>query len=329
MPTRRPTSHPNPIDSVIAEAATVIRSGGLVAFATETVYGLGADATNPLAVARIFEAKRRPSFDPLIVHAEDEAHARQCVTTWPVEARALAETFWPGPLTLVLPRATSVVPDIVAAGLPTVAVRVPDHPIALALIAASGTPIAAPSANLFGTVSPTTAGHVRESLGDRVDIVLDGGPCRAGVESTIISLVTGRAVLLRPGATPIEAVEETIGPIERPSAAPEGSARPEAPGMLSRHYATQTPLYFVGHAPESMIPERCGRLLLAPSAEPTQFGAMEVLSQDGSLREAAANLFAAMRRLDSQNLDAIIADEFPDAGLGVAINDRLRRAAAR
>lgn len=311
------------------EAAACIRAGGIVAFATETVYGLGADATNARAVARIFEAKVRPSFDPLISHVDSIAMARRCVRDWPSAAQALAERFWPGPLTLVLPRNTDFIADIVAAGLPTAAIRVPDHPMALELIRQCGVPIAAPSANRFGGVSPTTAEHVRESLGDGVDLILDGGPCRAGIESTIISLAKGQATLLRPGATPAEDIEAVIGPLARPNPADDSTLRPLAPGMLSRHYATRTPIMFVDGYLAGLDVSRCGRLSYMTPPDAAQYATVEVLSPQGDLREAAANLFAAMRRLDARSLDAIVADRFPTHGLGLAINDRLTRAAAK
>lgn len=322
-----------PSESQLAQAARIIREGGVVAFPTETVYGLGADATCPEAVARVFEIKNRPRFDPLIVHVADAPAARALAAPWPQAAQRLADRFWPGPVTLVLPRRAEVIPDIVTAGLPTVAIRVPDHPVAIELIRLAGVPIAAPSANRFGSVSPTTAAHVRESLGKAVDFILDGGPCRAGVESTIISFVGGAPTLLRPGAAPIEEIEALIGPVERAPQRRGGASMadeaPLAPGMLDRHYATATPLHLRGEAPASLDAARCGRLCLAPPADASSWRAVEALSPAGDLRQAAAGLFAAMRRLDALGLDAIIADEFPQTGLGLAINDRLRRASRR
>jgi len=324
-----PTPIEPPTEDELTLATRLIRSGGIVAFPTETVYGLGADATNPLAVAHIFEAKGRPSFNPLIVHVESVAMARACAAQWPTAATALAQRFWPGPLTLVLERDVGAIPDIVAAGLPTVAIRVPDHPMAMAIIQRCGVPLAAPSANRFGGVSPTTAEHVRESLGDSVDLILDGGPCRAGVESTIISLTGDRPTLLRPGAMPVEDIEAVIGPLTAHQPARDVDQRPLAPGMLSRHYATQTPILFVDRDLGAIDFARCGRLSLTPPSHAEEFAAIEVLSADGDLREAAANLFAAMRRLDAQGLDAIIVDRFPTHGLGLAISDRLSRASTR
>lgn len=323
-------SHPTTSNrDPIARSAELLLAGGIVAFPTETVYGLGADATNPLAVARVFEAKGRPSFDPLIVHVATQPAARACASRWPDTASALSERFWPGPLTLVLPRRLAATADLVTAGLPTVALRIPDHPLALELLGCCGRPIAAPSANRFGTVSPTTAEHVRDSLGDAVDFVLDGGSCRAGIESTIISLAGDRPVLLRPGATPIEEIEAVIGAVERLSPQAASSDRPLAPGMLSRHYATRTPIRFVDAEVGAVPASRCGRLCFTAPVDGSRYGVVQVLSRSGNLREAAANLFAAMRRLDALDLDAIIVDRFPPEGLGLAINDRLARASAR
>jgi len=317
-----------PDDAGIARAAALLRAGKLVSFPTETVYGLGADATNASAVARIFKAKGRPRFNPLIVHLPNLA-AVHAVAVLAGEALRLAQAFWPGPLTLVLPRDARTIPDIVAAGLPTVAIRVPDHPIALTLIQRCGVPIAAPSANRFGGVSPTTAEHVRESLGDAVDMILDGGSCRRGVESTIILLAGQTPTLLRPGALPLEEIEAVIGRVERIGAGTESNHPPPGPGMLARHYATRTPILFVDADLGVMDISRCGRLSFTTPAGGEGFAAVETLSARGDLREAAANLFAAMRRLDALALDAIIADRFPSRGLGLAINDRLTRASAR
>ena len=323
------TQPATPMPDPISYAADVLRGGGIVAFPTETVYGLGADATNPIAVARIFEAKARPSFDPLIIHVDSMAMAQRCSLLWSPLATELAQRFWPGPLTLVLARDTAAIPDIVAAGLPTVAVRMPDHPMAISLINRCGVPLAAPSANRFGGVSPTTAGHVRESLGNSVELILDGGPCRAGIESTIISLGLAGAALLRPGATPVEEIEAVIGPLTTPRWPCAAGHQPLAPGMLSRHYATRTPILFIDTNLVAIDITRCGRLAFTPPADAERFAAVEVLSTRGDLREAAANLFAAMRRLDALSLDAIIADSFPTHDLGLAIHDRLTRASAR
>ncbi len=308
----------------IHRAAEIIKRGGVVAFPTETVYGLGADAFNPLAVARVFEVKKRPSFDPLIVHVAREAHLEKLVAEIPSDAKKLIERFWPGPLTVVLPKREEV-PEIVTAGLSTVAIRMPDHPIALRLIEAAGSPIAAPSANPFGYLSPTTAEHVREQLGHEIDFILDGGPCRVGVESTILAFSEGRPELLRPGGLSLEEIESTIGKVEVRRI--EGE-KPGAPGMLPTHYAPRTPMIL---RPRSRMAGACqkgkvGVLALRRIEEELQGEQVEILSEKGDLREAAANLFAAIRRLDALNLDLIVAETVPEEGLGRAIMDRLRRA---
>jgi L-threonylcarbamoyladenylate synthase len=307
----------------LGDAATILRDGGTVAFPTETVYGLGANALDATAVARVFEIKQRPRFDPLIVHVSSMEQGRALVRDWPSSAGGLTDRFWPGPLTLVLPKA-EVVPDIVTAGLPTVALRMPDHPLALELIEAADVPVAAPSANRFGGISPTTSEHVRRQLGDAVDLVLDGGPCRVGVESTVVGLAGSEPVLLRAGGTPVEEIERVIGPVQRPSADP---TRPTAPGQYARHYAPRTPLRVYDDWRDASTSGRIGLLTLGPPSSGANFEFIEVLSADGDLRAAAANLFAALHRLDALGLDGIAAVRVPDAGLGLAINDRLRRAA--
>jgi L-threonylcarbamoyladenylate synthase len=307
----------------LVQAAAALRNGGLVAFPTETVYGLGANALDAKAVARIFEVKRRPRFDPLIVHVASLAEARGLTREWPDAATELACRFWPGPLTLVLPKATAV-PDIVTSGLPTVALRMPDHPLALGLFAEARVPVAAPSANRFGSISPTRAEHVRNQLGGDVDLVLDGGPCRVGVESTIVSLASDGPALLRAGGTPVEQIERIVGSVRRPGADPE---HPTAPGQCPRHYAPRTPLVFCEERDEPPVSDRAGLLTLRRPLDAERFAAVEVLAENGELQEAAANLFAALHRLDAAALDVIVATKVPEAGLGLAINDRLHRAA--
>jgi len=317
------------IPKAIHLAAETIKAGGLVAFPTETVYGLGCDAMNPDAAAKVFEAKQRPQFDPLIVHIADREQLHMVVTSLPTTAQQLIDAFWPGPLSLVLPKQLAV-PDLVTAGLTTVAVRMPNHPVAQALIQQAGTPIAAPSANPFGYVSPTTAQHVLEGLGKKVDVILDGGPCTIGVESTIVSLVGSRPELLRPGTITLEQLTAVIGPLRRASSE---QAMPIAPGQLTRHYATQTPVTILpsaGARPDRGQDERAGLLIFSQASEnDTRFAAVEVLTPTGDLREAARNLFAALRRLDALGLDRIYAEPCKEEGLGFAIMDRLRRCAAR
>ncbi|MGQ0637108.1 MAG: L-threonylcarbamoyladenylate synthase [Planctomycetaceae bacterium] len=330
--------------AAIAYAAQRLRAGDLVAFPTETVYGLGAPALDSRAVARVFEAKGRPRFDPLIVHVAGLGAARGLVAEFPPAAEQLARKFWPGPLTIVLPKA-AIVPDLVTAGRDTVAIRVPDHPVALELLRVADAPLAAPSANLFGRISPTTAEHVNEQLGDMIELILDGGPCRVGVESTVVQLTGGRARLLRPGGTPIEDVEAVLGLIE--SAADDDVSGPHgglaSPGRLPQHYAPRTPLVFREQiTSENMTAPadragppgdrtsrapRLGLLALEAPADVNRFDLVEILSPSGDLREAATRFFAALRRLDSAGLDLIVALPFPDHGLGKALNDRLRRAA--
>ncbi len=308
----------------IALAAAVLSDGGLVAFPTETVYGLGADALNPIAVARIFESKGRPRFDPLIVHVADEAQLGELVVDLPPNALALANRFWPGPLTLVLPK-KAVVPDIVTAGLATVAVRIPAHPVALDLIRQTQRPIAAPSANRFGRISPTYAAAVNEELGDAMNLVLDGGPCRIGVESTVIFFADNQPLLLRPGGLAVEEIEAIVGPVVIPELTEE---QPLSPGRLPAHYAPRTPLAIWFGDNVATLGKRVGLLALQPPLNPRRFVAVEILSKDGDLIEAAANLFAALRRLDRLGLDLILAEPVPNRGIGLALNDRLRRASA-
>lgn len=302
----------------LALAGRLIREGRLVAFPTETVYGLGADATRDEAVARIFAAKDRPSFNPLIIHVAD-AEAAQTAVEFDVRARRLAEAFWPGPLTLVLPRKPEAGISLLAgAGLATLGVRVPDHPVALALLRAARRPLAAPSANRSGAVSPTTAAHVAEGLGAAVDLVLDGGPCRVGIESTVLALDEGAARLLRPGGVSAEAIRACIGPL-----APAGSGI-LSPGMLERHYAPGLPLRL---NVDSAFP---GEALLAFGPELPQYAPAATLnlSPVGDVVEAAANLFAMLHALDRSPHQGIAVMRIPMEGLGRALNDRLRRASA-
>jgi L-threonylcarbamoyladenylate synthase len=313
--------------AAIQEAASIIRRGGLVAFPTETVYGLGADACAPMAVARIFEVKQRPHIDPIIVHVADPVSA-SLYGNFPAGAEALMRQFWPGPLTLVVPR-TERVPPIVTAGLDTVAIRMPAHPAALALIRAAGTAVAAPSANLFGGVSPTETSHLAGRVLDQIDLVLDGGPCPVGVESTVLSLTGPRPRILRAGGVPPEAIRQILKDVEWSIGDRE---RPEAPGQLTRHYATLTPLEIREEDDVRALPgpsERVGLLAFTVPRNQGSFACVEVLSASGNLREAAANLFAALHRLDHMNLDRLVAFPVPERDLGIAIMDRLRRCSAR
>lgn len=313
----------------IEAAAEAIRRGGLVAFPTETVYGLGADVSNSLAVARIFEVKGRPDFDPIIVHISDAADAPLYGDVRSEAAKQLMRRFWPGPLTLVVPK-TERVPAIVTAGLDTVGLRMPAHPSALAMIQKTGSGVAAPSANLFGYVSPTEARHVVEQLGQQIDLILDGGRCPVGVESTVLSLTEPVPRILRPGGVTAEEIAELIGKVDY---ARHETGVPRSPGQLTRHYATHTPLRIVGAAGPRDAAEHAGErlgllALTAPPPDGCGYAAVEVLSPSGNLREAAANLFGALRRLDALGLDRILACAVPERGLGVAIMDRLRHCAA-
>ncbi len=309
-------------------AADLIRKGELVAFPTETVYGLGANALDPVAVAKIFEAKGRPHFDPLIVHVGSLSDLETLVSDIPDLAKELAARFWPGPLTMVLPK-TSRVPDLVTSGLGTVAVRVPDHPMAQALIREAGVPIAAPSANRFGRLSPTRAEHVLEQLGERIAYIYDGGPCRVGVESTVVDLTTSPPRLLRPGGVTLEELGEAVGEVSYLNSSLDGTSEtPAAPGMLTKHYAPRTRIVVLDSLNElPMDPTRCALLTLMPLEGAVGFRAVECLSSSGDLREAATNFFTAMRRLDDSGAELIVAVQFPNEGLGLALNDRLRRAA--
>jgi len=306
----------------IAQAGALIAAGKLVAFPTETVFGLGADATQGLAVAAIFAAKGRPSINPLIVHVPDVARAEEHAVL-DTRAEELATRFWPGPLTLVLKRRPgSPISDLVTAGLDSIAIRVPAHPVARALLAAAGRPIAAPSANRSGRISATTAIHVAEELGERVDLILASGKSQLGLESTILDLSGQQAILLRPGAVTVEEIEEAIGPITLSEGNPD---RPNAPGQLRRHYAPATRLRLNAAMADP------GEALLAFGPNP--FAARHAvkvlnLSDSGDLNEAAANLFSMLRTLDAGGYDSIAVMTIPAIGLGIAINDRLARAAA-
>ena len=311
----------------ISEAAALLQSGALVAFPTETVYGLGADATNGEAVASIFEAKGRPHFNPLIVHVADITVAHRLAYI-PDGAQRIAEAFWPGPVTLVLKRRPdSGLSDLVSAGLDTVALRMPDHPIARSLLVAAGRPLAAPSANRSGHVSPTRAQHVAEDLGDKIAMVLDGGPTAHGIESTIIDASSERHVMLRSGSVPGLAIEQALG-LKLVRSLQAESLKPRASGQLASHYAPRARVRLnVTHG----FGEGEAVLAFGPfeaSRHRTVSGPFINLSERADLIEAAANLFAALRKLDAQGVPSIAVTPIPEQGLGEAINDRLTRAAA-
>ena len=313
-------------EAAVAAAARVLAEGGLVAFPTETVYGLGADATNPAAVARIYQAKGRPAFNPLIAHVGDVAAARK-IARFEAHATVLAVAFWPGPLTLVLPKTENcAVADLATAGLDTVAIRIPAHPVARDILRVFGGPVVAPSANLSGHVSPTTAAHVQSDLAGRIDLIVDGGAVAVGVESTIVGCFL-EPMLLRPGGVPRADIERLLGRalVQPPEGADSDNGQPLAPGMLASHYAPRTKV-------------RLNAIHLEPGEALLAFGlgaisgidaasAVMNLSERGDLAEAAANLFGHLRALDGKGVGTIAVMPIPNEGLGEAINDRLRRAA--
>lgn len=315
------------IGSDLNEAARLLTAGQLVAIPTETVYGLAANALNPEAVLRIFEVKERPSFDPLIVHVNSIAALQEYASSVPHQAMALAQEFWPGPLTLVLPK-KEIIPDLVTSGLPGVGLRMPAHPLALSLLRQLPFPLAAPSANPFGYISPTLPQHVYRQLQGKIPYILDGGPCTIGVESTIVGFEGDEVLVYRLGGLPFEHIQRIVpGAQLRLNA----SSNPAAPGMLLSHYAPRKPL-LLGEI-EKLLEMHPGRRTAVLSfrrdfSDIPGVSACEVLSPSGDLHEAAAHLFAAMRRLDEADLDLILAEPVPDTGIGRAVNDRLRRASA-
>ena len=311
-------------DAAIAEAARALAAGGLVAFPTETVYGLGADAGNGEAIARLYAAKGRPAFNPLIAHVASAAAARK-LARFDTAAERLAAAFWPGPLTLVLPKAADCpVAALATAGLDSVAVRLPQHPVAQQLLRAFGGPVVAPSANRSGHVSPTTAAHVLADLGGRIDLIVDGGATPVGLESTIVACI-GDPVLLRPGGVPRAAIERVLGTALADAFALNDQTAPRAPGMLASHYAPRTRL----RLDASAVGAREALLAFGPTPADGAAAAVKVLnlSRRGDLIEAATNLFSHLRTLDAVGAAAIAVMPIPHHGLGEAINDRLRHAA--
>lgn len=306
----------------IDQAAQIISDGGLVAFPTETVYGLGANALNPVAVAKIFEAKERPTFDPLIVHIASLDDLKRLTTELDKKVMILAERFWPGPLTMVLPK-SDLVPDLVTSDLPTVGIRMPDHPVALELIRRSGCPIAAPSANKFGQLSPTTAAHVRKQL-PHIDYILDGGKTAVGIESTIVSVEADKCVVLRPGRITPEEIRAALPGVEVESKALNDKI--VAPGLLKSHYSPKKPLFILNN--ETQLPAHSG-LILHSNAE-TYLNATRIVrtSENKSLLEVASGLFAALHTLeDDPEINQIWIEAVPETGLGIAIMDRVKKAA--
>jgi L-threonylcarbamoyladenylate synthase len=295
------------------------------------VYGLGADVFNPIAVSKIFEAKKRPFFDPLIVHIASLSTVEEITEGFGPKEHKLAEKFWPGPLTLVLPK-RSIIPDIVTSGLSTVAVRMPANELARELICEAGTPIAAPSANLFGRISPTKAEHVLNQLGKSIDMILDGGPCEIGVESTIIKIEGGLPVLLRHGGLPVEEIEKIIGKVNQNISLVNSASieKVESPGQLPYHYSPVTRLELIRNTNHLKLDAiKAGLLVFTRPKKDLPFDKVEILSETGNMREAAANLFACLNNLDAAGLDIIYAEKLSEKGLGKAIMDRLTKAAMK
>ena len=314
-----------PTKAEIAEAAAILRRGGLVAFPTETVYGLGANALDAAAVRRIFEVKGRPATSPLIVHVDSAAMARaSVVASWPEQAETLANAFWPGPLSLVLPKQDAI-PSEVTAGLSTVGVRAPAHPVALELIREAGIPLAAPSANMFMRLSPTDAQHVRDSLGDSVDAILDGGRTTVGIESTVLSLAGPVPVLLRPGMISRQQVEELIGPIEAIAAAlaSRNDVPHASPGMHEKHYSPRTPLLLTSDPPQT------GRGAFIWWQRESTVEAMTSVQMPADPAGYARDIYCVLHRLDREGLDFIAVEPVPSTGEWSAIYDRLHRASNR
>lgn len=314
------------ITTDISKAKVVLENNGLIALPTETVYGLAGNAFSDIAIQKTFDLKNRPFYNPLIVHIKDIASVFEVATEIPDSALLLAEKLWPGSLTLVLNKRDTI-SDLITAGKKTVAVRVPNHPLALDLLANIDFPLTAPSANPFGSISPTNAKHVFNYFGNELDVILDGGDCEKGVESTIIGFENNKPILYRQGAITQEEIEHIIG--DKISAKTTSDASPNAPGMLSRHYAPLTDTYLTDNITEFLKQfegKKIGVLLYKQPIQHRNIVHQEILSIHEDLNEAAKNLYAAMHRLDQLKLDVIIAEKFPNLGLGKTINDKLERA---
>lgn len=309
------------------KAKVLLQQGELVAIPTETVYGLAGNAFDPEAIAKVFQVKNRPSFDPLIVHTYSLEEAEKLVKTFPDKARLLANRFWPGPLTLLLPK-QPVIPDLATSGMDTVAIRIPDQPLTLTLLQSLEFPLVAPSANPFGYVSPTSAQHVDDQLGSKIAYVLDGGSCKVGIESTIVGFENNEAVIHRLGGLSKEDIESVIGEVKL---MPHSSSNPKAPGMLKSHYSPGKQLILgdLNKLVEKFAGMRKGIIAFNRPVEGIPADRQIILAEDGSLTTAAKNLFSALRSMDKMDIDLILAELVPEHGLGLAINDRLRRAAAK
>ncbi|MCX7771742.1 MAG: L-threonylcarbamoyladenylate synthase [Clostridia bacterium] len=327
--------------SGIASAAKALSDGGLVAFPTETVYGLGADARNSEAVKAIYKAKGRPSDNPLIVHISNNSQLNELVSKIPEKAACLMEAFWPGPLTLVFEKSDKI-PQIITAGLDTVAIRLPQNDVALKLIEMSGVPVAAPSANVSGRPSPTCAGHVIEDLAGKIDYIIDGGPCTVGVESTVLDITTDPPVILRPGGITREMLESVIGPVEADTVLKvEGNSKPRSPGMKYRHYSPKAEMLLVS-GEQNAVASTINRLARGSSEKGLRVGVLTTEEMSGSYRvpvivtagtlkspeTIAAGLYAALRKFDDEKVDIIYSETFEEQGLGQAIMNRLKKAAS-
>jgi L-threonylcarbamoyladenylate synthase len=305
-------------------AADVLQQDDLVAIPTETVYGLAANALHPEAVVKIFETKNRPHFDPLIVHVASLDSAKSLVKFFPEKAERLAKAFWPGPLTVVLEK-NERIPDIVTSGLSTVGIRMPDHPLTLELLQNLDFPLAAPSANPFGYVSPTNAQHVEDQLGELIPVILDGGPCRVGLESTIVDCTADIPVVLRMGGITVEHIQEVIGRVDVKTSS---TSSPKAPGMLISHYAPRKPIH-VGLIPDLLNRFSDKKIGVISFDQHYEVAASLALSESRDLNEAARNFFSMMREMDKMDIDVVITEFLPEEGLGRAINDKIRRAAVK
>jgi len=310
-------------------AVQTLNDDDVIAIPTETVYGLAGNAFNTKAVTKIFELKKRPFYNPLIVHLKSAEYLAQVARDIPKKAYKLASEFWPGPLTLVLDK-NPIVPDLVTSGKSTVAVRVPNHPLSLALLQRLNFPLAAPSANPFGSISPTSAAHVDRYFQNDLEVILDGGNCQRGIESTIVGFKNDTPVVYRLGSLSLEDIQQSVGKVM--TLETNASDNPEAPGMLSRHYAPKTETYLteqVRDAVQSFPGEKIGVLLFQNKLTDCPVFSQEILSESGDLDEAARNLYAAMHRLDQLNLDKIVAEKLPEFGLGLTLNDKLTRASKK
>jgi L-threonylcarbamoyladenylate synthase len=313
------------ISSDISKAIELLNKEDVVAIPTETVYGLAGNIYSEKAIRKIFEVKQRPLFNPLIVHIHSIDQLEKVAREFPIKAQKLAEAFWPGSLTLILPKKLNL-PEIVTGGKDTVGVRIPNHPVTLSLLKQLSFPLAAPSANPYNRISPTSSDHVKTYFGNTLPMVLEGGECKNGIESTIIGFENNEAILYRLGAISVEDIEKIIGKIQIKN---KSDTTPNAPGMVAKHYAPKTKMYLLDDIDEfieNAESKKIGVLRFQEELNATRFEHIEILSKSGDLKEATSKLYAALHKLDSLDLDIIVAERFPDVGLGKSINDRLERA---